>query len=333
MSRRKKRRMEPPQINMVPPRTSIALSQTNVRVSKGWKRDFRMNKWLYILALPVIIYFLVFNYAPMFGLVIAFEDFKPTKGIFGSTWVGLRNFIQFFSGPNFFTILRNTLVISFLGIIIAFPLSIIYALLLNELRLKWFKKSVQTIHYMPYFVSMVVMCGLIIEFCSTNGVVTNLLVSVFHMERENLLQNPNYFWWINLASDIWQGLGYGAIFFVAAITGVSRELHEAAAIDGAGRFRRAWHVTLPGIMPAIVTMFILKCGMLLQVGGDKILLLYNSSIYSTADVISTHVQRMGLEQMQYGYSAAVGLFNSAVGMALLIISNHLSKKVTETGIM
>lgn len=300
---------------------------------RSWGYDLKMNKWLYLLAVPVIIYFLVFNYAPMVGILMAFQDYKPAKGIFGSTWVGWKNFIDFFTGPSFFTILRNTLVISLLGLLIAFPLSIVYALMLNELHLKYFKKAVQTIHYLPYFVSMVVICGLIQEFCSTNGIVTDMLVGLFHIKRENLLQNPNYFWAINLISDIWQGLGYGAIFFVAAITGVSQELHEAAAIDGATRLQRAWHVTLPGIMPAIVTMLVLRCGMLLQVGGDKILLLYNPSIYSTADVISTHVQRMGIEQMNYGYSTAVGLFNSVVGTILLVGSNMLSAKLTDTSVM
>lgn len=300
---------------------------------RSWKHDFKMNKWLYLLAIPIILYFLIFNYIPMGGLVMAFEDYKPQTGIFGSEWVGFKNFIDFFTGPNFFTVLRNTVVISMLSLVIGFPLTIIYALLLNEIHLKFFKKTVQTIHYMPYFISMVVIAGLIIDFCSTNGVITNILVDVFHMERQNLLQNPNYFWAINLISDIWQGLGYGAIFYVASIANVSTELHEAAAIDGAGKFKRAWHVTIPGIMPAIVTMFILKCGTMLQVGGDKILLLYNSSIYSTADVIATHVQRMGIERMQYGYSTAVGLFNSVVGTALMIISNHLSAKFTDNSIV
>lgn len=304
-----------------------------VKNKRTWVYDLKMNKWLYLLAVPIIIYFLVFNYAPMVGILMAFQDYKPAKGILGSNWVGLKNFIDFFSGPNFLTILRNTLVINLLGLGIGFPLSIIYALMLNELHLKYFKKAVQTIHYLPYFVSMVVLCGLIQEFCSTNGIVTDVLVALFHINRENLLQNPNYFWTINLFSDIWQGLGYGAIFFVAAITGVSQELHEAAAIDGAGRLQRAWHVTIPGIMPAIVTMLVLKCGMILQVGGDKILLLYNPSIYSTADVISTHVQRMGIEQMNYGYSTAVGLFNSVVGTVLLIGSNMISAKLTDTSII
>ncbi|MFV0466650.1 MAG: ABC transporter permease [Lachnospiraceae bacterium] len=300
---------------------------------RTWRYDLKMNKWLYILSIPIIVYFFVFNYVPMGGLVMAFQNFKPAKGLFGSTWVGLKNFIDFFAGPNFSTILRNTLVINLLGLVIGFPLSIIYALLLNELYLKFFKKTVQTIHYLPYFISMVVISGLIIEFSSTNGIVTDLVVKIFNVKRENLLQNPNYFWAINLISDIWQGLGYGSIFFVAAITGVSQELHEAAAIDGASRFKRAWNVTIPAIMPAIVTMLVLKCGMLLQVGGDKILLLYNPSIYSTADVISTHVQRMGIEQMNYGYSTAVGLFNSVVGTALLLISNIVSRKLTDTSII
>ncbi len=300
---------------------------------RTWKSDFKMNKSLYFLTIPVVLYFLIFNYAPMFGLVIAFEDYKPTRGILGSTWVGFQNFIDFFTGPNFLTILRNTLVISLLDLAIAFPLSIIFALLLNEVRNIKFKKAVQTISYMPYFISMVVMCGLVIEFCATNGVITNLLVSVFHIKRENLLQNPSYFWWINLFSNIWQGLGYGSIMFISAITSVSDELYEAAALDGAGRFKRCIHVTIPCILPTIITMLVLKCGMVMNVGSDKILLLYNSSIYSTADVISTHVQRMGIENMQYGYSAAVGMFNSVVGTVLLIISNTISRKLADTSIV
>ena len=255
---------------------------TKLRKSRGWGADFSLNKGLYFLAIPIFLYFLIFCYLPMFGLVISFENYKPQLGVLGSKWVGFKNFADFFGGPNFLTILRNTLVISFLGLIVGFPASIIYALLLNEVGVKWFRKTAQTMHVLPYFVSMV---------------------------------------------------GYGAIFFVSAIASVSQELHEAAAIDGAGRIRRAWHITLPGIMPAIVTMLVLRCGMLMQVGGDKILLLYNPSIYETADVISTHVQRMGIEKMQYGYSAAVGLFNSVVGTILLIVSNYFSRKLTDTSIV
>ena len=301
-------------------------------MNTSWKRDFKLNWKIYLIVLPIIVYFIIFNYLPMGGLIMAFQKFSPVKGFFGSDFVGFDNFIQFFTAPNFIQILRNTFVISLLGLLIGFPLSIVFALLLNEIYITLFKKTVQTISYMPYFVSTVVICGLIIDFVSSNGVITNLLVKI-GFERQNLLLNPNYFWGINLLSDVWQGLGYGSIIFIAAIAGVSLEQHEAAAIDGASRLKRAWHVTIPGIMPTIITMLILKCGMLMTVGFDKILLLYNPSIYETADVISTNVQRMGLEKMQYGYSAAVGLFNSLVGTTLLLVSNAISKKYAEHSVL
>lgn len=312
-------------------KSAAALAPKTPRLGKpgSWRRDFTKNKALYFLAIPLIAYFLIFNYGPMFGLVMAFENFKPARGIFGSQFVGFQNFIDFFTSPNFFTVLRNTFVISALGLFIGFPLSVGFALLINEISVKWFKKSIQTISYMPYFVSTIVLCGLIIDFCSSRGLVTNLLVDLGVLERQNLLQNPKYFWAINLISDQWQGLGYGSIVFIAAITNVSSELHEAAAIDGANRFQRVWHITLPGIKPMVVTMLILKCGMLLSVGFDKILNLYNTSIYSTADVISTYVQRVGLNGGQYGYATAVGLFNSVVNLALLLIANYLSAKYAE----
>ncbi len=295
----------------------------------SWKTNFRRYKSLYLLAVPIIVYFLIFNYAPMFGLAMAFQDFKPARGFFGSEFVGLKNFIDFFTAPNFLEILRNTFVISALGLAIGFPLSILFALLINEIHVRWFKKSVQTISYMPYFVSTIVLCGLVIEFCSTNGLITNLLVNLKLIERQNLLQNPKYFWAINLISDQWQGLGYGSIVFIAAITNVSGELHEAAVIDGANRLQRVWHITLPGIKPMVVSMLILKCGMLMTVGFDKILNLYTTAIYSTADVISTYVYRVGLNGGRYGYGAAVGLFNSVINLVLLLASNYISKKYAE----
>lgn len=300
--------------------------------SSGWKHDFLMNKWLYLLAVPVVLYFLIFNYIPMGGLAMVFEEYKPQRGIFGSEWVGFQHFIEFFTGPNFLSIFRNTLVIGLLGLFISFPLSILFALLLNEIRMMPFRKTVQTISYMPYFISMVVICGLVTEFCSSRGIVTDFLVAVFGIERQNLLTNPSYFWAIYIVSDLWQNLGYSSIIFVAAITSASVELHEAAALDGASRLQRVFHVTLPCIMPTIVTMLILKCGTILGVGFEKILLLYNPSIYVTADVISSHVQRLGVEQAQYGYSTAVGLFNSVISTILLILPNALSRKFAETSI-
>jgi putative aldouronate transport system permease protein len=297
-----------------------------------WKRDFKKFGSVYILFIPILAYFIIFNYLPMFGLTMAFQDFKATKGFLGSEFIGFENFIKFFSQDTFGQILRNTLTISLLGLAVSFPLTIFFALLLNEINLLKFKKTVQTLSYLPYFVSMVVICGLIIEFVSTNGIITTVLNTLFGLPKSNLLQNPKYFWGINLMSDIWQGLGYGSIIFIAALTGVSQEHHEAATIDGANRLQRVWHVTLPAIIPTIITMLILRIGLIMNVGFDKILLLYNPSIYSTADVISTHVARMGLEKMQYGYSAAVGLFNSVVGTTLLLVSNFITKKFTESSL-
>lgn len=309
-----------------------ATGNVQVKMKTGsWKRDFKMNWSLYLLFMPVLIYFIIFNYLPMFGITMAFQDFNAVKGFFGSEFIGFKNFIDFFTSPDFFTVLRNTLVISLLGLGIGFPLSIVLALLLNEIYFTKFKKVVQTISYLPYFVSMVVIAGLIIEFVSTNGIITDLFVMI-GFKRENLLQNPSYFWAINLLSDLWQGLGYGSIIFIAAITNVSQELNEAAAIDGANRLHRVLHVTLPAIMPTIITMLVLRLGLLMTVGFDKILLLYNPSIYETSDVISTHVARMGLERMQYGYAAAVGLFNSIVGTFLLITSNSISKKFSDSSV-
>jgi len=310
----------------------IRISHNSKKFSKLVKRDLRMNWQAYLLIFPVILYFFVLNYLPMGGIIMAFQDYKFADGLLGSKWVGLENFIKFFTNPSFFTILRNTLVISLLGLIVGFPASIIYALLINEIHHKLFKRTVQTISYMPYFVSMVVICGLIIDFVSSNGIITNLLV-FFGMERQNMLTNPRYFWAINLFSDLWQSLGYGSIIFLAAISNVNPELYEAATIDGASRFRKVWHITIPGIMPYIITMLILRIGMLMAVGHDKILLLYNPSIYETADVISTHVQRMGIVRAQYSYASAVGLFNSVIGTVLLLASNALARKYTETSIM
>lgn len=294
-----------------------------------WRNDLHRNWQLYLLAIPLIVYFLIFNYAPMFGLAMAFENYKPVRGIFGSEWIGFENFRDFFTAPDFWTLIRNTFVISGLGLIVGFPMAVGFALLINEISVKWFKKTVQTISYMPYFVSIIVICGMIIDFCSTNGVITNLLVNLGLVKKQNLLQNPNYFWAINLISDQWQNLGYSSIVYIAAITGVSAELHEAAAMDGANRLQRVWHITLPSIKPMIVTMLILKCGTLMTVGFDKILNLYNSSIYSTADVISTYTYRMGIAGAKYGYSTAVGLFNGVVNLILLIAANKISAKVAE----
>jgi putative aldouronate transport system permease protein len=303
-----------------------------VSLKTSWKSDFRMNWPVYLLILPVLIYFFIFNYLPMFGVVIAFQDFRPAAGFFRSDWVGFQHFITFFTTPTFFQILRNTLVISLLSIFVGLFASVTFSLLLNELRYKVAKRVFQTISYLPHFVSAVVIAGLIIEFTSSHGIITSIMVNVFGMDRQNMLTNPRLFWGINLGADLWQGIGYGSIIFLASLSNVSQEHHEAAAIDGASRLRRVWHITLPAIRPTIAIMLTLRLGMAMNVGADRILLIYNATIYETADVINTHVARMGIFNMQFSYAAAVGLFNSVIGVMLLILSNKASKRIAETSI-
>jgi len=297
-----------------------------------WKRDFRANGTLYLLFTPVLAYFIIFNYLPMFGLVMAFQDFRPARGFLGSTWVGLDNFTEFMTHPDFLNILRNTVVMSVLGLVVGMVTAILYTLLLNELKYSKFKRPVQTISYLPHFLAATVVAGMIIDFTSSNGVITNFLVRFFGMDRQNMLMNPRFFWGIHVVSGVWTGLGFSSIIYLASLGNVNPELHEAAAIDGANRLRRAWHITLPALQPVIITMLILNMGMLMNVGADRILLIYNPTIFSTADVINTHVFRMGVERMQFGYSSAVGLFNSVVGTTLLLVTNFISRKMSEYAI-
>jgi len=275
---------------------------------------------------------IVFSYLPMFGIVMAFQDFRPATGFFGSEWVGFQFFIEFFTGPTFLLILRNTLVISLLSIFVGMFASILFSLLLNEIKYSKVRRTFQTLSFMPHFVSAVVVAGLIIEFTSSHGVVTTALVNLVGIDRQNMLTNPRFFWGINLSADLWQGIGQGSIIFLATLGNVSQEHQEAAAIDGASRLQRVWHITLPAIRPVIAIMLTLSMSRVLAVGADRILLIYNPAIFSTADVISTHVARMGVFGMQFSYAAAVGFFNSVVGVILLIVSNRASRKFADTSI-
>ena len=268
----------------------------------------------------------------MAGIILGFEKFTPKAGVFLSEWVGLKNFINFFSSYYFWRLLRNTFLLSFFDLLFNFPAPIILALLLNEVGNKYFKKVIQTISYMPYFISMVVMAGIVIDFVATDGVITNALSAIGLVEKKNLLSVSKYFRTIYVATSMWQGLGYGSIIYLAALSGVDQELYEAARIDGAGRWKQTLHVTLPGISSTIVIMLILRLGQLLAIGMDKILLLYNPLIYETADVISTFVYRKGIQDSDYGYSTAVGLFNSVINFLLLLIANTISRKFSETSL-
>ena len=297
------------------------------------KRDWRMNKGLYFLILPVVVYLIVFNYVPMAGIVLGFERFTPKNGVYMSEWVGLKHFVTFFSSVFFVRVLKNTLILSLLSVIFGFPAPVIFALLLNELENEYFKKVVQVVSYMPNFISTVVIAGIIIDFVASDGVITDLLVKVgFIKEAKNLLSVPEYFRAIMVLSDLWQQVGFGSILFLAALTGIDQELYEAAVIDGANRWKQTIHVTIPGIMPTVIIMLIMRIGNLMGANQEKILLLYNPLIYETSDVIGTFVYRKGLLEADYGYSTAVGIFNSVVNVILLFIANGVSRKYSETSL-
>lgn len=295
-------------------------------------RDLRRNAAYYIMFIPIIVYFIIFSYLPMGGLVIAFQNFRPAQGILGSRFVGLKNFTDFFRSVYFTRVLRNTVVLSLLSLLICFPLPIVFALLLNELRNLRFKKAVQTITYMPYFISLVVLAGIIIDFTSSDGLVGGTIMEFFTGKKVNLLSDAKYFRSVMIISELWQGLGYSSIIYVAALSGVDQELYEAAEIDGANRWQQTYHITVPGISSTIIIMLILKCGSLLAVGSEKIILLYNANTYETADVISTFVYRKGLQEFNYGYSTAVGLFNSVINFALILITNALANRFSDTSL-
>lgn len=298
---------------------------------KRLSRDLLKNKSLYLMLLPVILFYLIFCYFPIYGTQIAFRDFNPRKGIYGSEWVGLENFISFFKGIYFTRLVRNTLIINILNLILGFPAPIILALLLNEVRHLRFKKFIQTVSYLPHFISTVVVAGMIMQFVSTEGFITKLL-TLFGFAQKNLLTNPDLFRPIYISSDIWQGIGWGSIIYIAAISGINSELYEAAKIDGAGKFKQVLNVTIPGILPTIITMLILRIGTMMSIGYEKIILLYNSSIYETADVISSYVYRKGLLDLDYSFSTAVDLFNSVINLILLFSANKICKKLTENSL-
>jgi len=298
---------------------------------KSLLRRMKEYKHIYIILLPTLLYFFIFKYIPMFGNIIAFQDYSITKGIINSPFVGLENFKNFFNSYKFLELLRNTVCINLYDLIFAFPAPIILALLLNEVKVMRFKKCVQTITYMPHFISTVVVSGMILNFVSSEGMI-NSFIQFFGGEAISFMTEPKYFYGIYVISEIWQGIGWSSIIYIAAISSIDMEQYEAATIDGAGKFQQALHITLPGISETIIILLIMKIGQMLSLGYEKIILLYNPAIYETADVISTYVYRRGLLEGDYGYSAAVGMFNSVVNFALLMSANTISKKLKGSGL-
>ncbi|MFJ2043313.1 MULTISPECIES: ABC transporter permease [Paenibacillus] len=294
-------------------------------------RDFMMNKYLYIMMIPVIGYYLIFHYGPMYGAIIAFKDYSPMKGILGSDWVGLKHFEEFFNSYYFLRVLKNTLLISLYTLVFEFPAPIILALLINEVRKRAFKRVVQTITYMPYFISLVVICGIITDFTNADGLI-NRLIMMLGYDGQAMLQKPELFRPIYVLSEIWQRIGWESIIYIAALMSIDLEQYEAAKIDGASRLKQMFHITLPGLLPIITIMFILRMGNMLNVGFEKIILLYNPVTYETADVISSFVYRKGLLEFGWSYSSAVGLFNSVINLVLLISANYISRRVSQNSL-
>lgn len=299
-----------------------------------WQRAKKLVKkdWqLYSLLLLPVIYFIIFKYGPMFGNIIAFRRFIPGGSIIGEQWVGLYYFKMLLGDPTFYMVLKNTLVLAVLLLVITFPAPIIFALLLNEVKNRGFKRFVQTASYLPHFFSMVVVAGMVLELVAVNGPI-NTIVEFFTGNRYPFIQMPEWFRTIFISSDLWQTTGWGAILYLAALTGINDELYEAARIDGANRWKQTLHITIPGILPTIVVLLILNIGNFLQVGFEKVLLLYNPLTYETADVIATYVYRIGIQSASFSYGTAIGLFESIIGLILVFGANYFSRRITDNSL-
>ena len=294
-------------------------------------RDFRANRAVYLMALPDIAYFIIFNYIPMTGIIMAFQKFQIKKGILGSQFVGLDNFARFFNSPYAWRLIRNTLLISFLGLLFSFPLPIVFALCLNEVRNAKFKKLTQTISYLPYFISIVVVVSILFDFCKSGGVLTRL-AEVFGWKGGALISSPEWFRTLYIGSNLWQHLGYNSIIFISALAAIDPQLYEAATIDGANRWQQTLHVTLPGIVSTIVVLLILRLGSIMSVGYEKTILMYSPATYETADIIGSYVYRVGLLDADYSYSTAINLFNSLINLLVLYVANRFSRHISSTSL-
>ena len=303
-----------------------------------WRKAFMQHYWLYILMIPGILYMLIFNYTPMAGLVMAFEDFSPYNGdtaiqaLFGSPFAGLKYFEKLFTGPDFWRLLRNTLAISLANLIFAFPAPIILALLLNELRCKWFKRFSQTLVYIPHFVSIVIVAALTYQlFSTTDGVAYHMLVQVFGKQNApDIMSDPKLFSTMIVGQNLWKETGYGTIIYLAALSSVDTQLYEAAKIDGAGRWQLMWHVTLPAIRGTIILMLIMKVGSLLNTGYEQIFLMQNAMNRSVSDVFDTYIYTKGIVNGQYSLATAAGLFKSIVSMVMVVGANKIAKLFGES---
>ncbi|WP_431934253.1 ABC transporter permease [Micromonospora sp. RP3T] len=298
---------------------------------RPWRRALRRDWQLYSLAVLPLLFFLVFRYLPMLGNVIAFRRFRPGGSVFGEYWTGLRYFRLFFTDPTFWGVFTNTLVLGALTLLFCFPLPIVLALLLNEVRSRVLKRFVQSVSYLPHFLSIVIVAAMVMQLLSVDGTV-NQVVGAFGGQPVPFIQEPGWFRSIYVSSEVWQTVGWGTILYLAALTTIDGDLYEAARIDGANRWRQTWHVTLPGIRPTMMTLLILNIGTFMAVGFEKILLLYNPLTYPAADVISTYLYRVGIVSGNLSYAAAIGLFEAVIGLTLVLSANGISRRAVGTSL-
>lgn len=307
--------------------TSMALPKKKGSFLKRLAKE----KWLWLIALPGILWYVIFAYGPMYGLVISFEQYSPARGILGGPWVGFKWFQQFFESQFAWQLIRNTVLLSVLNIIFSFPVPIILAVFLNEVKCSGFKRTAQTISYLPHFISTVIVVGMVVNFLAVDGPI-NAVIQALGMEPVNFMVKPEYFRSIYIISGIWQSAGWGSIIYLAAISGIDSSLYEAAKVDGASRFRQIWNITLPGILPTITILLIMNMGNILSVGYEKIILMYNSATYETADVINTYVYRRGIGNGEFSYGTAVGFFQSVINLVIIFAANKISSKCSETSL-
>lgn len=299
------------------------------RLLDGIKRD----KYLLLLLAPGLILTIIYKYIPMGGILIAFKNYNIFSGIWASPWVGFRNFVDIFNSPDFMEVFRNTVIISLYKMAVGFPVPIILALMLNELRNKYFKNTIQTILYLPYFISWVVVYGMMLSLFSTSGGMVVEIFNLFGAEPFNILTKPQYFRTILVLSDVWKNAGWGTIIYLAALSNVDQELYEAAFIDGANRWKQLWNITLPSITSVIVVLLILNVGFLLDAGFDQIIVMQNDLVKRVSDIFDTYVYRTGLTRGQYSMSTAIGLFKSVVALILILGTNKIAKIVGEEGLL
>jgi putative aldouronate transport system permease protein len=314
-------------------KASVPATASHVLTSKRANRHPLLKYWdLYLMVLPALVFLLVFKYGPMYGVVIAFKDYNIMQGVFASKWVGIQYFRELFMFDEFPRVVINTLVISLMKLVVGFPAPILLALLLNELRLVKFKRWVQTFTYLPHFISWVVIGGIAVDLLSPSSGIVNKAIQAFGGEPIFFLTSEKLFRWILVYTDVWKEAGWGAIIYLAALLSINEELFQAATVDGAGRLRQIWHISLPSIRSTIIILLLLRIGHLLDAGFEQVLVMYNPTVYDVGDIIDTYVFRVGLGTMQFGLTTAAGLFKSVIGCVLLVIANTLARRMGEEGI-